>query len=290
MKKEKQNQKYLDKGELLLFRTLWRNSSDNMFIVRLDENGEFISEASNQAQDENLNLELDRTKPVFLKNVLSKENYQKVIDRYNQCILCNKPLTYEEYVTVDNMTKYYNTTIVPLKDSSGVQRIFGVSRDITLLVKKEQEKLLQEQIKHTQVTESIGTIAHQWRQPLSELNMNNAYISEMTKDKSLQEVLFENERIIQLLSDTITIFENIYKSAQTENFNLLHSVIEVVQILKTSFQRYQIQVNYSIDDTINIRGESGLFYQVLITLLQNAIEIIKEKRCKEPVYSYCRKM
>lgn len=39
-------------GELLLFRTLWNTSNDNMLIVSIDNDGEFLSEATNAAQVE----------------------------------------------------------------------------------------------------------------------------------------------------------------------------------------------------------------------------------------------
>ncbi len=43
-------------GELLLFRTLWNNSEDNMFIVSVDANGDFIAEASNSSLEKTFKI------------------------------------------------------------------------------------------------------------------------------------------------------------------------------------------------------------------------------------------
>lgn len=47
------------KGELLLFRTLWNNSEDNMFIVRKEKDGTYISKKLNNSLLNMTNLPLD---------------------------------------------------------------------------------------------------------------------------------------------------------------------------------------------------------------------------------------
>ncbi len=140
-------------GELLLFRTLWNNSNDNMFIVSIDSDGDFISEATNSSLEKTFNLKPNQVDGFKIKDTLDEVTYKLVSDRYRECIALNKPITYDESAIIDETGKrFWNTTILPVVDEDNSVRIFGISREFTKLMNAEIElekinKTLENQVK-----------------------------------------------------------------------------------------------------------------------------------------------
>jgi diguanylate cyclase (GGDEF)-like protein/PAS domain S-box-containing protein len=127
-------------GELLLFRALWNHSSDNMFIIKVDENGDFINETCNLAQEKTFHLTPHQADGVYLKDILDDMTLKSVETKYNKCIKLKKSVSYEEDVIINNEKRYFSTTILPVIDESKITRIFGISREVTEL-KKTSHKL-----------------------------------------------------------------------------------------------------------------------------------------------------
>lgn len=144
--------KAIVEGELQLFRTLWHTSNDNLFIVRRNKNGQYISEKSNQSLEQTFHLLPNQMDGMALKELLDDTTYKKIISRYDECIEKNKPVTYEEkHIIDDSGERFWTTTILPIMDKeSGIIRILGISREITAIRRAEiallelNEKLEQE--------------------------------------------------------------------------------------------------------------------------------------------------
>lgn len=130
-------------GEIQLFRTLWNNSKDSMFVVRLANDGTYISEKSNPTQkkiSKTVDEEIDN---LPLSKILDTKVYEKIAKRYDECINKNIPITYEESHIIEGENKYFTTTILPVIDTTNnLTRIFGISRDITAI--KNAEKTMNE--------------------------------------------------------------------------------------------------------------------------------------------------
>jgi diguanylate cyclase (GGDEF)-like protein/PAS domain S-box-containing protein len=126
-------------GELELFRTLWRTSSDNMFIVRREPSGEYVSEKCNSSMELTFNMSPGQLEGVALKDVLDQDTYKSIADRYDECIESNKPISYEESQTIDESgERFWITTIVPSYCKEGdVYRILGTSKEVTAIKKAE---------------------------------------------------------------------------------------------------------------------------------------------------------
>jgi len=146
----------------------------------------------------------------------------------------------------------------------------------------ELKKVLCKQSKEASLGQMIHIISHQWKQPLTELNMNNLFLIETTKKIQKKEILHDNENIIHFLSDTITVFENYYKNTEITKFAILHTIQDSIRILKTSFKKFHIQTNILGDAELTLYGKTNLFTQVVFTILQNSYEIIKDRKVKNP--------
>jgi len=131
---------YIFAGKENLINTVWKHSDDNMFIVIMTPEGEFISEASNRAQEKTFHLEPHQLDGMNIKDLLDEVTYKSITTRYKECIKLNAPITYEESATIDDSgVRYYSTTILPVKDDESENiGIFGISREITPLKRAEQ--------------------------------------------------------------------------------------------------------------------------------------------------------
>lgn len=228
------------KGELLLFRTLWNNSNDNMFIVSLDKNGDFVSESSNRAQEKTFSLSPNQLDGVRLKDIFDAKTYKLISDRYNQCISLNKPISYEESATIDDIgERYWNTTILPVVDSDGSVRIFGLSKEFTELKRTSKELELANEtleLKVEERTKELSASLDEIRRISIHDNMTGLY-NRMKLDESLEyevkRASRNNEKLGLILLD-IDLFKNIN---DTYGHQVGDSVlIELANLLKSNIR------------------------------------------------------
>lgn len=155
---------------------LWQHSPDNMFIVSLDEEGDFIIDDINPAQGRNLNLEADAVRKVKIRELFARDTAALVEAKYFRCLQQNRPLTEYEAVTLEGRQRYWNTLIIPIQDDgSGRRWIFGISREVTELERaKAALNTLNRQLEE-RVTERTAELEESNRQ-LREL----AFVDELT--------------------------------------------------------------------------------------------------------------
>ncbi|MDX1808800.1 MAG: ATP-binding protein [Sulfurospirillaceae bacterium] len=147
---------------------------------------------------------------------------------------------------------------------------------------KLKDKILQHQAKFAALGEMIAIIAHQWRQPLAELNFNCMYIKKKLKDPELAKEAQKNEDIIQFMSETITNFEDFYKNTDNTIFNPIVSINQALNILDSVLKLNQIKLVKKIDSKIAIFGNSNTLAQVILSIIQNAVDIIKSRKIANP--------
>jgi len=170
----------------------------------------------------------------------------------------------------------------PIKASFGVKRqdddivIVANIQDITQ--EKLKDKIVQEQAKFAALGEMIAVIAHQWRQPLAQLNFNNLYIKKLTNSKEIQDEVKNSEEIIAFMSETISNFENFYKKSDNKEFNPSSSVEQALKIVDSIITLNEIKVIKNINSSAKIYGNPNALSQVILSILQNALDIIKLRK------------
>ncbi len=162
-------------------------------------------------------------------------------------------------------------------------------KDILLIaniqdISKERlkDKIFQEQTKFAALGEMIAIIAHQWRQPLAQLNFNCMFIKKKLKDDKLKEDISKNEEIIAFMSDTISSFENFYKKSDDSTFTPLESIEQALKLTESLIQLNQIKLIKEIQSNITIFGNSNSLAQVVLSILQNMIDVIKLRKIQNP--------
>jgi signal transduction histidine kinase len=153
---------------------------------------------------------------------------------------------------------------------------------------KEQELLLMQKSKFVTLGETISLIAHQWRQPLSELGaiiLNIKLHHKLNKldNKMMSEKTKESEILLEYMSKTIDDFRTFFKPNKIKNdFNIYSSCQRVLQITKPMLDGYSISIIQNIDKTITINSYQNEFEQVILNLISNAKDALLSDKIKSP--------
>ncbi|QKF83286.1 PAS domain-containing sensor histidine kinase [Halarcobacter ebronensis] len=192
----------------------------------------------------------------------------------------------------------FNRTIFLKDDFGNVTHLYGYISDITQMKLTEEqlkEKINEEVEKNTQkdrilvhqsklaaMGEMLGNIAHQWRQPLNNINLlvhfirdsygtlSKEHIDEVVKDAKLQ---------IEYMSQTIDDFRNFYQPNKDKiRFYLKESIEDCAKIIETQLEKSKLSLKIK-GDKVSLFNYKNEFQQVILNILNNANDaaIIKKK-------------
>jgi polar amino acid transport system substrate-binding protein len=150
----------------------------------------------------------------------------------------------------------------------------------------EKDRMIFEQNKLVAMGEMLENIAHQWRQPLSQINSAVMLIDlEMSNNKSalVESKLSEIESMTSYLSNTIDDFRNFYaKDKAKEHFNVANRIEKTLAILDASLKHHTIEVEKHLDRTIEITSLPNELQQALLILLNNAKDVLVARNIQKP--------
>ncbi|MCQ8102930.1 HAMP domain-containing protein [Methylomonas sp. SURF-2] len=153
---------------------------------------------------------------------------------------------------------------------------------------KTQEALLIHQSRSAAMGEMIGAIAHQWRQPLNALGLVQQNLQLRFKLGKLDESFMvssmeKSDRLIHKMSTTIDDFRNFFKpNKHIEPFNAYHVIQTTAELLDAQLKRHNIVLTINCPDDLMINGLEGEFSQVILNLINNAKDILLERRPLRP--------
>ncbi len=160
--------------------------------------------------------------------------------------------------------------------------------DITHLKNVESQLLYSE--KMASLGNMIGNIAHQWRQPLSIISTCASGIHMKQQYGLLQEGDIEKNmdyivQNTQYLSETIDTFRDFIKdndSKEITTVNINEAITSVLKIMEATLKNNYIEVVFEPKDNIERNMAKGEFTQVITNLINNAKDVLKERKVKEP--------
>ena len=154
---------------------------------------------------------------------------------------------------------------------------------------KDKDEILFYQSKLVSMGEMIQNIAHQWRQPLSQINSNVMLIELALHQKSgvdkdtIENQMNEIESLTKYMSDTINDFQNFFsKDKQKEHFRMNKAISNALEILKGTLTHFKIEIGFTIDEEILIYSHKNEIQQVILVILNNAKDALIFKKTKEP--------
>ena len=190
---------------------------------------------------------------------------------------------------IDKVLKGYENKV-----SSNAKELEELNQSLEEKVKKEIEKnrekeqFLVQKSKFIALGEMISNIAHQWRQPLSELSSILMFIKfifsiNALDSKTMDQKSLEADRVLEFMSQTIDDFRNFFMpKKEKEEFFLYKTVDVVINIISSTLRNYDIKLEIQIDKNIILKTYLNEYQQVLLNIINNAKDVLIEKKIKNP--------
>lgn len=153
---------------------------------------------------------------------------------------------------------------------------------------REKEHLMLQQSRQAAMGEMIGNIAHQWRQPLNTLGLLIQDILHAHKHGELSgdyldTSVREGMEIINHMSLTIDDFRNFFSpDKEKELFRLRETLEKAISFVDASFRNNNIVLTLKTEDDMEIKGYANEYAQVLLNILNNAKDVLIERKIAEP--------
>jgi len=153
---------------------------------------------------------------------------------------------------------------------------------------KRKDKAILQQSKLARMGSMISMIAHQWRQPLTELSgvlmeLETATRFKKVTDKHILNSIERSDKMIEFMSNTIDDFRNFFKpDKKKEQFSILDSCQKAINLINASLDDSNIKLVVDVKNDKEINGYPTEYSQVILNLLMNARDILVEKRVENP--------
>ncbi len=164
-----------------------------------------------------------------------------------------------------------------------------ISYKIKLLTteSRDKDKMLFHQNKQVAMGEMIENIAHQWRQPLTQINSSVLVIDDIlhqhnSMSNELDEKLIEIESLTEYLSQTIDDFRGFFDKSKVKKTFLLDEIVEKsTSLVSGALKKNNIQLEIQGDKNLLIDSFESELLQVLVVILNNAKDVLIQKTIKD---------
>lgn len=167
---------------------------------------------------------------------------------------------------------------------------------------REQEQLLIQKSKFIALGEMISNIAHQWRQPLSELSalmmtLKLRYNLGKLDKETIEQKSKEVEGILEYMSKTIDDFREFFMpKKEKKEFAIKSAINAIINIIGANTKLRHINIELHVEENEKIFGYKNEFEQAILNILTNAKQIlfsndvpdgfIKIELKKDTLYTY----
>jgi len=182
----------------------------------------------------------------------------------------------------------------PIRIAFGVKytkdEIVIIANITDITIEKKQQAIIMQQSKFASIGEMLHNISHHWRQPLSTISTLASGIK-LEKEYGLlddNKLLDRLDKIVNntiKLSKTLDEFRYVFQDFKERSLFLISDVLIHAEnlISETLSQEFKIYKNYSSTSTIKCYGYKNELSQVIIHILNNAVEILNKKNNSEKI-------
>jgi signal transduction histidine kinase len=146
----------------------------------------------------------------------------------------------------------------------------------------KKEKQLAQTAKSAAMGEMMAAIIHQWKQPINAISVANssleleAEFDTLTADATLKHTAEINTQLMHM-TETMDSFRNFFKPSQMVEFSI-YDTVKKAQKLVGKILAEHITINVKVEKDVITSGFPNEFIQVLINILNNARDVILDKR------------
>jgi PAS domain S-box-containing protein len=146
---------------------------------------------------------------------------------------------------------------------------------------EEKQKMLLWQSRFASLGQMMANIAHQWRQPLTELNLSLYHLKNALESgkepEEIRRLYGQSRRIIRSMSQTIEDFMDFFRpDRQTSTFPVRESLEDALALIHKALDKAGITVRIEGERDLCISGIPNELTQVLLNLFQNAKEAFEK--------------
>ncbi|MFA7354077.1 MAG: HAMP domain-containing sensor histidine kinase, partial [Sulfurimonadaceae bacterium] len=138
---------------------------------------------------------------------------------------------------------------------------------------EDKQRVMFWQSRHASLGQMLANIAHQWRQPLTELSLAMFNIKKAVQNDRVEDVskfYDESKHIIKNMSQTIDDFTNFFSPDKEKHyFNISESIKEAIGLLESVVNDGMITIKTNFED-IEVLGITNELTQVIINLINNS--------------------
>lgn len=269
---ERKQQELLLASSMRRFQTLFDSSTDGIFI--LDMKGNFID--LNRTAHERLGYSKEEMMATSVKALDPPEFAEKVPMRMKQIIENGSAVFESAHYRKDGsiMPVEINARLLDLQ---GEQIVLSIVRDIS------ERKTLEEQLRHSQKMESIGTlvggIAHDFNNMLAAV-LGNVYLA---KRQMQEQLLIEDklDNIEKLSNRAANMVRQLLTFARKDIVEM--RVVNLNRFMEEGYALARTAIPESVDHktsicekSLNIIGDATQLQQAIFNLLSNAIDAVAE--------------
>lgn len=153
---------------------------------------------------------------------------------------------------------------------------------------KRKDLALLHQSRLAQMGEMLSIIAHQWRQPLSEVSgifmelETAAQFNQVDKEMILKSAS-DGDRLLSYMSRTIDDFRHFFKpSKERVMFDIAQACEEAFSLARATLNHAHISLHVSQHSSISTLGFPNEYAQVILNLLLNAKDAFVERGVQSP--------
>jgi len=278
-------------------KTFFSNIPDDLFkLLVLDKNGKVLY--SNFIKTPSI---FDMFNHTLAQKIMEKNNkfitndiYVRDLNGYKLVFIQNKKLLLKQKEIARNLAITMFIIALVLSIVFGYffsKPLYAFYDELDKRVKeeidknREKEQMLMHQSKLAALGEMLGNIAHQWRHPITRLsllvqNFEMAYKMKKLDDKFVEKFKTKAFEQINYMSATIDDFTNFFKKdKEKQKFFVREVVDDALKLLEGRLKSVKVIKEY--DNKIEINGYKTEFSQVILNILNNAIDALNEREIKD---------
>ncbi|MGJ0303100.1 HAMP domain-containing histidine kinase [Aliarcobacter cryaerophilus] len=176
-------------------------------------------------------------------------------------------------------------------DLSVIVTFIDVTNEILQLEKEQNEqRILFQQSKINAIENTLNSIAHHWRQPLSVISTiaSGMKLKEEIKELNTKDILLSCDKIIfntKKLSKTIENFSNFFEKDETVSSNsLVEMVNNVILFCETIFEENSIVCEFTHNEDFILSCSQSDFSDSILNIIENSIHALVNNKNKEDRY------